>query len=150
MTINVLFAAVTTQLTNMLMAIGKIKTVSKLIGMWAVLTVILVPGLGILYGVNGAALGYAIVSSTSIIAIAVAKKYVNFSLTQSVLKTGIATLVMGAVVILARQLAPPTTLALGIVIAIGGVSYISSAYLLIGNSLITDAKKFSKAFINRK
>jgi O-antigen/teichoic acid export membrane protein len=150
MTINVLFAAVTTQLTNMLMAIGKIKTVSKLIGMWAVLTVILVPGLGILYGVNGAALGYAIVSSTSIIAIAVAKKYVNFSLTQSVLKTGIATLVMGAVVLLARQLAPPTTLALGIVIAIGGVSYISSAYLLIGNSLITDAKKFSKAFINRK
>ena len=77
MTVNVLFAAVTTQLTNMLSAIGRIKTVSKLIAMWAILTIILVPGLGYLYGVNGAALGYALVSSTSIIAIGIATSMID-------------------------------------------------------------------------
>jgi len=149
MTINVLFAAVTTQLTNMLMAIGKIKIVSKLIAMWAILTVILVPGLGYIYGINGAALGYALVSSTSLIAIAIAKTHVNFSLTRSVVKTGIASIVMGAIVLFARQIAPPTALALLSVVAIGGISYFATAYALIGNSLIIDAKKFAKSFLNR-
>src|SRR5690606_14151409 len=108
MTVNVLFASVTTQLTNMLMAIGKIKIVSALITMWAVLTIIFVPGLGYLYGVPGAALGYALVSSSSVVAIYIAKKYVNFSLKNSVLKSGISTFVMSLVLVLARSFAPPT------------------------------------------
>lgn len=150
MTINVLFAAVTTQLTNMLSAIGKIKTVSKLIAMWAVFTVILVPFLGFFYGVNGAALGYALVSTTSVIAIVVAKKYVNFSLLNSIVKTGLATLAMGVVVLVARTFAPPILAALVIVIVIGGVVYLAISYVLIGPSLVSDAKKFAKTFLGRQ
>ena len=59
--INVLFAAVTTQLTNLLSAIGKIKINSGLMVMWTVLTWLLVPYLGSKYGVNGASIGYAVV-----------------------------------------------------------------------------------------
>jgi O-antigen/teichoic acid export membrane protein len=149
LTVNVLFAAVTTQLTNMLMAIGRIKTVSKLIAMWAVLTIVLVPGLGYMYGINGAALGYSLVSTTSIIAIAIAKKYVNFSLI-GVYKTAIATLAMAVVVLTLRKFAPPTVPALAVVILIGGVAYTALIYLLIGNSILIDAKKFAKSFINRQ
>lgn len=149
MSINVLFAAVTTQLTNMLMAIGKIKTVSALIVMWTVLTIIFVPGLGYLYGVNGAALGYALVSSTSVVAIYIAKRHVNFSLSQSVLKTGVATMAMGVVVLVARGFAPPTFPALVVVAGIGGVVYAAVAYALFGKLLIIDAKKFAKNFFNR-
>lgn len=149
MTINVLFASVTTQLTNMLMAIGKIKIVSGLITMWAVLTIILVPGLGAIYGVNGAALGYALVSSSSVIAIFIAKKHVNFSLRNSVLKTGLSAIAMGLVVFFARMFAPPTLPALIIVIAMGGIVYSAISYLLFGNSLLLDAKKFAKNFFNR-
>ncbi|MEM2988132.1 MAG: oligosaccharide flippase family protein [Candidatus Bathyarchaeia archaeon] len=148
MTINVLFAAVTTQLTNMLSAIGKIKTVSKLIAMWAVLTIVLVPALGHLYGINGAALGYALVSSTSVIAIAIAKSYVNFSLTKSVVKTAFATIVMALVVLVARRLSPPTLPALVTVIALGALSYLAASYVVFGASLIADAKKFGKSFLN--
>lgn len=148
MAINVLFAAVTTQLTNMLSAIGKIKTVSKLIAMWAVLTIILVPTLGYIYGVNGAAFGYALVSSTSVIAIGIAKSYVNFSLTNSVAKTAVATVVMALVVLVARLLAPPTLPALIVVIALGGLSYLATSYVIFGAALIVDAKKFGKSFFN--
>jgi O-antigen/teichoic acid export membrane protein len=149
MSINVLFASVTTQLTNMLSAIGKIKTVSKLIAMWAVLTIILVPGLGYFYGINGAALGYALVSATSVIAIYIAKRQVNFSLSQSVVKTAIASILMAAVVVIGRQFAPPTVEALAVLVVMGAVSYLASAYVLIGAGLITDVKKFVKNFFNR-
>jgi len=149
MTVNVLFAAVTTQLTNMLAAIGKIKTVSKLVAMWAVLTIILVPALSFAHGVNGAALGYALVSSTSVIAIAVAKRYVNFSLQNSVVKTGLATVAMSMVVLLARFFAPPSLSALAVIIVIGGVTYLAVSYVLIGPGLLVDAKKFAKAFFGR-
>ncbi len=148
MTINVLFAAVTTQLTNMLMAIGRIKTVSLLIGMWAILTIAFVPTLGHFYGVNGAALGYAMVSSTSVIAIIIAKKYVDFSLL-GVAKTAAATIAMALVVFVARAFAPPTLPAIGVLIAMGGLVYVAVSYLLLGKSLITDAKKFIKAFFNK-
>lgn len=149
MTLSVLFAAVTTQLTNMLMAIGKIKIVSMLIVMWTVLTLILVPGLGYFYGINGAAAGYALVSSTSVIAIYISKRYVDFSLKQSVLKTGAASLVMAFAVLIARFFAPPTLPALVVVIAIGGVTYLSVSYAIFGNTLIVDAKKFVKNFFNK-
>ena len=46
-------------------------------------------------------IGYALVSSTSVIAIYIAKKNVNFSLSQSIVKTGLSTIVMAAVVLFA-------------------------------------------------
>lgn len=148
MTINVVFAAVTTQLTNMLMAIGKIKVVSGLITMWAVLTVLFVPTLAHFYGVNGAAFGYALVSSTSVVAIIIAKKYVDFSLL-GVMKTGIACVVMATVVLLVRSFAQPTTASLVALVVVGGGSYLVASYFLLGKSLVLDAKKFIKTFINR-
>lgn len=149
MTIGIFFAAVTTQLTNVLMAIGKIKTVSKLIAMWAIFTIILVPGLGSIYGINGAALGYALVSSTSIVAILIAKKYIDFSFRQGVVKTGVASILMGLVVYVARDVLPSGLLSIFILVALGGVVYIVLCYWFIGPRLISDAKKFAKVFINK-
>ncbi|KKS18279.1 MAG: hypothetical protein UU74_C0009G0010 [Candidatus Woesebacteria bacterium GW2011_GWA1_41_7] len=60
LSINVLFAAVTTQLTNLLNAIGKIKITSGLMVMWTVLTWVFVPILAKKYGADGAAAGYAL------------------------------------------------------------------------------------------
>lgn len=150
MTINVYFAAATTLLTNLLAAIGRIKTVTKLIIMWTVLTVILVPSLGYLYGVNGAAAAYAIVSSSSVIAIYIAKKYVNFSLKDSVFKPLLATLGMGVIVYLVKSLLSNTLNNLIIIIATGGASYFVFSLLIYGKKLFTDVKKISKAFLGKK
>ena len=149
LTINVLFASVTTQLTNMLMAIGKIRIVSKLIFMWMILTIIFVPGLGVIYGINGAAAGYAIVSSTSIIAIAIAKKHVNFSLANSVLKTGIATGIMASALFITRSVLTVNLYSVAGLIVLGGAVYLISAYLIIGPTLLNDAKKFAKVFVGK-
>lgn len=139
--INVLFAAVTTQLTNMLNAIGKIKITSLLMVMWTILTWVFVPYLAKRYGADGAALGYAIVGTSSIVAIFVAKKYVDFSLTESTGKPLFASFVMAATLLTLRHFLPYNLSTISVLILTGLASYLAVIFGLIGVSLIEDVKK---------
>jgi O-antigen/teichoic acid export membrane protein len=139
--INTLFAASTTQLTNLLNAIGKIKITFKLMIMWAVLTWIFVPALAIKFGVNGAALGYSLVGLSSVVAIYIARKHVAFSLTEGVFKPALAAFIMGAVLLLARRLLPTSLTGVLLMVGLGVLSYFAASYLIVGSSLIEDVKK---------
>lgn len=147
--INTVFAAVTTQLTNLLNSIGKIKITFKLMVMWTFLTWILVPVLAIKFGVNGAALGYALVSVSSIITIYIAKKFVDFSLYHSAFKPLVASAVMGMVVLGIRQFLIDSWLTVIILIVSGLIVYILTSYLLIGSSLTEDIKKSYKTIVKK-
>ena len=145
--INTVFAAITTPLTNLLNSIGKIKITFKLMVMWTALAWMLVPILAIKFGVNGAALGYALVSSSSIVTIFITKKFVNFSLWESALKPLIASVVMGIGVLGMRHYLPDTWTTMIILIVLGFFIYIVTSYFLIGHSLIEDIKKSYKTII---
>lgn len=147
--INFGFAAATTQLTNLLNAIGKIKITFYLMIMWTVLTWIFIPLLAKLYGINGAAAGYAIVGASSIVAIIIAKKYVNFSLSDAVYKPLLGTLAMGAVLLVLRGVLPADFYSLGILLLVGIVVYGVVMIGLIGASLIEDAKRSVKTIFAR-
>lgn len=147
--INFAFAAATTQLTNLLNAIGKIKITFYLMIMWTVLTWVFVPTLAKFYGVNGAAAGYAIVGASSIVAIFIAKKYVNFSLADSIYKPAFAAIVMGGVLLLVRSALPVTFYSLWILAAVGISVYGVLMIALIGVSLIEDAKRSFKTIFSR-
>lgn len=148
--VNVLFASVSTQLTNVLNAIGKIKITSGLMVMWTLLTWGLVPFFAYKFGANGAALGYGIVGASSFVAIIIVKKYVNFSLGQSVVKPFFASFVMGVTLLVLRWLLPLSFTSLGISIAVGAVTYFATTFTLIGASLVTDVKKSFNTFLNRQ
>ena len=149
LSINVLFAAVTTQLTNLLNAIGKIKITSGLMVMWTILTWVFVPYLGTRFGVNGASLGYAIVGISSVVAIIIAKRYVDFSLMESTYKPLFASLVMGAVLLALRHFLPSSLYTVFICVVIGGISYISTMLAFVGMSLIEDIKKVWQTILHR-
>lgn len=100
------FASVTTPLTNMFNAIGKISLTFKLMIMWTSLTWLLIPGLALSFGVNGAALGIMLVGSSSIVALVVARKYVDINYLQIVGKPFLATLVMGIETLFVKNLLP--------------------------------------------
>lgn len=148
--VNTVFAAVTTQLTNLLNAIGKIKTTFKLMIMWTVLTWLLVPFLSLKYGVIGAALGYALVSSSSVIAIFIAKKSVDFSLRESAMRPGIAAFLMFVVLTLLRQFLLIDFVSVWILIVAGISLYVLLMYLLSGSSLVRDVKMSVKMLFSRK
>lgn len=147
--INFLFAAATTQLTNLLNAIGKIKITFYLMVMWTVLTWAFIPILALKFNVIGASIGYSLVGLSSIVAIIIAKKYVNFSVTNSMIKPAIGSLVMGAILLIMRRFMPVTIVTMEILAGSGLVIYIGSMVSMVGLSLIEDAKKSFKTVFTK-
>lgn len=150
LSINVLFAAVTTQLTNVLNAIGKIKITSGLMIMWTVLTWVLVPYLAKKFGAGGAAGGYALVGASSVVAIFIVKRYVNFSLINGALKPLFASIVMGVCLFVLKVMLEPSIATLGVLIIAGAVIYGTTVFALVGVSLIEDAKKTYSILLKKK
>ena len=147
--INFAFAAATTQLTNLLNAIGKIRITFYLMIMWTVLTWALVPFLSIKFGFNGAALGYAIVGASSIVAIAITKRYVNFSVINSTIKPLIGALLMGVALLILRSFLPQSLYSIGLMAIIGSLVYGAILISMVGVSLVEDAKRSFKTIFNR-
>ena len=101
------------------------------------------------YGYVGAAIGYALVSSSSVIAIYIVRKYVKFSLTEGVFKPLLATGVMGVVVFLLRDLFPSSIVSVTILGGVGVITYFAISYKLVGVSLLEDVKKAKHNLIKR-
>lgn len=147
--INFAFAAATTQLTNLLNAIGKIKITFYLMIMWTVLSWLFIPILGMKFGATGASIGYALVGASSIVAIFITKKYVNFSITDSIIKPLIGSIVMGVVLVITRKFLPVDINSMIILGALGLVVYGSIMISMTGLSLIEDAKRSYKTIFSR-
>lgn len=148
--INTVFAAATTQLTNLLNAIGKIKTTFKLMIMWTVLTWIFVPGLAIKFGINGAALGYALVGASSVVAIYIVRRVVKFSLLDGVFRPVFAAAIMGAFLLIVRKVLPIDLFSVWILIGLGVIVYTLTIYLVVGPSIVSDVKKGFRTLLSRK
>jgi O-antigen/teichoic acid export membrane protein len=149
LSINVIFAAATTQLTNLLNAIGKIKVTFKLMIMWTVLTWAFIPYLATKYGVNGAALGYSLVGASSVVAMIVAYKYVQYSIQDGILVPLYAALGMGGVMYLFRMFFPYTFFSMATLTIVGGITYIGIIYLFVGRSIFIDARESFKTLFNK-
>lgn len=150
LSVNTIFAAVTTQLTNMFNAIGKIKVTFGLMIMWTLLTFGLVPFLSLRNGPIGAATGYALVGASSIVAIYLAKRIVDFSLLEGVFKPLLAAFAMGLVMYFLKDRLPLNLISVGIVAVIGSVIYGLSSYGLYGKELIADVKKGFSSIVSKK
>ncbi len=145
---NSAWAAVTTPLTNALTALGKIKIVFKLMVMWTVLTWVIYPVLALKYGYNGVALAAAIVALSSVIAIWIAKKHIEFKFFASIVKPTLASLLMGGLVFFLAPFLTKTILGMGGLVVIGGLVYFLLVYLFVGQALIGDFKKLFYALKN--
>jgi O-antigen/teichoic acid export membrane protein len=139
--INSLFAAVTTQITNLFNAIGKIKVTFKLMIMWTLLTFLLIPFLSTRFGVVGAASGYALVGTSSVIAIYIGRRMILFSLWDGVFKPGLAAGAMGLVLLFIRFVLPVNFYSVIFLVGLGIVVYALAIYFFVGSSILKDVKK---------
>lgn len=137
---NVLFAAFATQISNMLTAIGRVKTTIKITIMYTILTVILVPILAIKWDVLGASAGYALVGLSSVVAIWVGKKYVDFSILKAAAPF-VSAISMGIYLFVLVNRLSANWFNFVFMVGSGGIFYLIFSYLIIGKSLIYDAKK---------
>jgi len=147
--VNSMFAAFTTQLTNMLDAIGKVKTRFKLMVMWSVLTLLFVPLLAYFSGVVGASVGYMLVGVSSVVAVYIAYKLVPFSLVDGVVKPLVASGIMGGIIFAVRQMVPTSLVSFFVIVVVGCVCYAAASFLLVGPRLVDDVKRGIKAVLGR-
>lgn len=136
---NSALAAITTPVTNTLNAIGKISVTFKLMIMWTVLTWIFVPLLALNFGLNGAALGFTVVSLSSVIALVLALKYVQINYFQVVSKPLFLSTVIGIVVFIIKMLIP-ISIEQVIAMIVGGLVTFIIFVLLLEPKILTFLK----------
>lgn len=148
--VNTLFASVTTQLTNLLNATGRIKTTFKLMVMWTFLSWLIIPFLSLKFGVNGASFGYLLVGLSSVVAIAIVRRFLPFSFSRSFLKPLLSSAFMFILAIGLRSVLPSSSKSLVILVLVGIFSYLLLIYLLVGGILKEDVKKSFKVFFSKE
>ena len=124
------FASITTPLTNMLNAIGKISLTFKFMIMWTALTWLFVPFLSIQFGVSGAGFGFALVGLSSVITIWKCSEFVNIDYFKLLLKPILAVFVMGVLVSLLRSILPVSYLSVISMGLFGLVTYLTLLLIL--------------------
>lgn len=142
--IDTIFATVTTQLTNTLNAIGKISKTFKLMVMWTTLAWLIIPFLAVQFGFVGASVGYALVSSSSVVAIVFTKRYVDFSIKEASLYPAIATVIMAIILLLGSIFLDASTSSVIVLGVVGFVVYMAMMRLLVGVAIIDDVKRVTK------
>lgn len=147
---NTIFASISTQLTNLLNATGRIKVTFKLMIMWTVLSWLFIPFLSYKFGVVGAALGYALVGASSVVVFFVVFGFLRFSFSRSFLKPLLASLAMFAEIYLLKTKLPVSFVSLWILIGVGGITYFLVVYLMVGGILLEDVKKSTKLLFGKK
>jgi O-antigen/teichoic acid export membrane protein len=136
---SVLWSSVSTHLTNLLNAVGRIRWTFYLMIFWTILTWALTPALAVKFGFTGVALSQAIIGSTSFLTIWLAKKEVNFSLSP-VLKSLLASLLMAVILVIGKRFLAPNWASLIALTIGGGSAYVATLFILTGGSLVADAK----------
>lgn len=138
------FAAITTPITNLFNAIGKISLTFKLMVMWTALTWTFVPILSMNFGVTGAALGFSIVGLSSIVALALSTKYVVINFIQILIKPILASLLMGLAIFLLRSFLQPSVWSVIFIIVLGLIIYTVSIVILEKNIVLEIKSILSK------
>lgn len=140
---NSAWASISTGLTNLLNATGHIKQTFKLMLMWTGLTWLTMPALSVKFGYMGVSFAVAIIATSSMATIFMAKKYVNFNLL-NILKTPlVAGLAMSLFLYFSIDFASSITYLL-IVGAFAASIYFGTIILVEGTSFVTNTIGYFK------
>ena len=134
------WSAISTPLTNMLNATGKINQTLKLMLMWTGLTWFLTPPLVLWLGFNGVAVAAILISFSSIAAVFMVQKEITINIWSQVWPQLIAATAMALFAILGRHIweQSVTSLLIGMVLSLG--TYMLVLFLLAKEQIIQNTK----------
>lgn len=144
--INSALSTMSTPLTNALNAIGKIKVTLYLMIFWTILTWVLSPLFIFLFGFNGFAGASALIATSVVLVIYLARKYIPFSVAH--LWTPFAGAgVMGLSLFLCERILPENLASIAILIVVGTLVYFATMVLLAREEVIKDLLLVKEQFI---
>jgi PST family polysaccharide transporter len=136
--LNAAVSSISGILVNALDANGKVKITLRLMGIWTLLTWILVPLFVKIYGYNGVAIAQFLITLTIVYTVYLVKKVVNIEVIKSIYQPIIATAGMTLVLVLVNPVLVHNFITLGLSIIIAGAIYCSILYALAGSILKRD------------
>jgi O-antigen/teichoic acid export membrane protein len=137
--INGAWASISTPLTNLLNAIGKIRFTFWLMVMWTVLTWALMPFMASRFGFVGVAYSAAIIAFTSIVPMVLVKRAINISYTKSLRTPVVASIVMIVFMLLTQHWMRNIFLVLGLN-TVGMGIYALTVFILDRELLVSEFK----------
>ncbi len=135
-----LWSVVSTVLTNALNAIGQVKKTLRLMIMWTVLTWIFTPVLVWQYGFNGVGLTAFLISFSSIISIAMVKRFLDLHILESVSLPLISSLLMGIAIYFYSQNFVRNRFSLITAIILGVLIYAGLIFLIGRKKVLADIR----------
>lgn len=142
--INAAFSSISTPLTNVLNAIGKIKITLYLMIFWTVLTWVLTP-LAIVYmGFNGVAVASALISASVVLVVYFVKRYIKFNLLRIIFYPFLSTVIMGIVLFFLSPFIATNLLGVIFMIVIGAVLYFLSMLMFSKNQLVSNLEMIKR------
>lgn len=133
--ISSVFASFSSPLVNALNAIGKIRKTLLLMIFWTITTWVLVPLFTVMYGYEGSAFSFLLISLTGIIPMIMMRRYIYFKIASAVFKPAIATIVLFLTVILFLQLEESFFIIVSS--SVTGISlYVTIIWLLAKNEIL--------------
>lgn len=142
--INALLSAISTPLTNMLNAIGKIRVTLRLMIFWTIATWLLTFTLITFIGFIGVSLAHAIVATSVVIVVHLARKYVAFEIYKPISRPLFSAIVMGIVLYFASPFFLRDVPTLILAVFMGGVIYMGTIFLIAYREVTTDIKSILK------
>jgi O-antigen/teichoic acid export membrane protein len=131
-----LFASVSTPLTNVLNATGKIKTTLKLMVLWTVLTWVLTPIFVLLWNFSGVALATLLVSTTVFLPVLLVKRIVDFAFIGNVGKPFLAATMIGIALYLIMPQLQKDLLGLVVMVTLGVIIYSVAMFVLAKEKIL--------------
>ena len=137
-----IFASISTPLTNVLNATGKIKTTLKLMVLWTVLTWVLTPILIYFCDFTGVALVALLVSTTVFLPVLLVKRIVDFTFIGNVGKPFLAATMMGITLYLIMPQLQKDLLGLVVMVTLGVIIYSVAMFILAKEKILESLNLF--------
>lgn len=132
------WAVISTTFTNLLNAVGQIKTTLKLMTFWTVLTWLLTPTLVYFYDFVGVAVASSIISFTSVLTIILVKRFLNVGVLDAIILPILASAAMAVFIYTLSKVFIRDWFTLIVSILLGVVFYLGIIYLFGRKRILAD------------
>ncbi len=142
--LSAVFSSLTTPLTNLFNAIGRVKLSLALMTVWTMATWVFIPVAVFLMGFNGVAFSVLIISAASLLVVFLAKKYVDFSFLKSIRVPILSTAAMSVILYLLPVLSESAVVQLAFVVLTGVSAYSLSVITLSRGGIFAEMQDLLK------
>lgn len=137
---NAGFSSISTPLTNLLNAVGRIKTTLGLMTFWAAATWILTVAGVTYFGFNAVAAVSALVSISSIFVVVLVRRYIKFNIFNAVFPPLISTIIMSLVLYPLSSFFAKGIFSLFLMVILGAVVYFLVIILIAKKQVLADVR----------